>query len=197
MFLAEKGVHDIARVEIDLNAGQHREPAFLARNPLARVPVLELDDGRFLAESRAICTYLEALYPEPNLMGRDGEERAFIEMADRQVEFSIFVIGANYIRHTHPGLGHSSNHSFRISENRRARSCCTVCAGSTACLLRSLSSPANASRLPTSRRSVPSSSCAWSSSSRQMPAWPTLLAGVTVSPSAQVSQTGRRALELD
>jgi glutathione S-transferase len=104
MFLAEKGVHDIARVEVDLNAGQHREPAFLARNPLARVPVLELDDGRFLAESRAICTYLEALYPEPNLMGRDGEERAFIEMADRQVEFSVFAIGANYIRHTHPGL---------------------------------------------------------------------------------------------
>jgi len=104
MFLAEKGVHDITRVEIDLNAGHHKEPAFLARNPLARVPVLELDDGRFLAESRAICTYLEALYPEPNLMGRDGEERAFIEMADRQVEFSVFAIGANYIRHTHPGL---------------------------------------------------------------------------------------------
>ncbi|MBL8419327.1 MAG: glutathione S-transferase C-terminal domain-containing protein, partial [Dechloromonas sp.] len=41
---------------------------------------------------------------EPNLMGRDGEERAFIEMADRQVEFNLFAIGANYIRHTHPGL---------------------------------------------------------------------------------------------
>lgn len=104
MFLAEKGVHDIERHLLDLNAGQHREAAFLARNPLARVPVLELDDGRFLAESRAICTYLEVLYPEPNLMGRDGEERAFIEMADRQVEFNLFAIGANYIRHTHPGL---------------------------------------------------------------------------------------------
>jgi glutathione S-transferase len=104
MFLAEKGIHDIERHLVDLNAGQHREAAFLARNPLARVPVLELDDGRYLAESRAICTYLEFLYPEPNLMGRDGEERAFIEMADRQVEFNLFAIGANYIRHTHPGL---------------------------------------------------------------------------------------------
>ena len=104
MFLAEKGIHDIERHLVDLNAGQHKETEFLVRNPLARVPVLELDDGRFLAESRAICTYLEFLYPEPNLMGRNGEERAFIEMADRQVEFNIFAIGANHIRHTHPGL---------------------------------------------------------------------------------------------
>ena len=79
MFLAEKGIHDIERHLVDLNAGQHKEAAFLARNPLARVPVLELDDGRFLAESRAICTYLEFLYPEPNLMGRDGDERAFVD----------------------------------------------------------------------------------------------------------------------
>ncbi len=94
MFLAEKGIDDIERHLVDLNAGQHKEAAFLARNPLARVPVLELDDGRYLAESRAICTYLEFLHPEPNLMGRDGEERAFIEMADRQVEFNLFAAAA-------------------------------------------------------------------------------------------------------
>lgn len=104
MFIAEKGITGIERHVIDLNAGEHKTPAFLARNPLARVPVLELDDGRFLAESRAICTYLESRWPQPNLMGVDAEERAFIEMADRQVEFTLFVVGANHIRHTHPGL---------------------------------------------------------------------------------------------
>ena len=104
MFLAEKGVRDIERVPVDLNAGEHKKEGFLARNPLARVPLLELDDGRFLAESRAICTYLESLYPEPNLMGRDGEERAFIEMADRQIEFHLFASIANCFRHTHRGL---------------------------------------------------------------------------------------------
>lgn len=104
MFLAEKGVGDIQRVLVDLNAGEHRAAAFLARNPLATVPVLELDDGRCLAESRAICSYLETLYPEPNLMGANGEERAFIEMVDRQVEFQLFTRIANCIRHTHPGL---------------------------------------------------------------------------------------------
>jgi glutathione S-transferase len=104
MFLADKGIEGLERVEVDLNAGAHRAPAFLALNPMARVPVLELDDGRFLAESRAICTYLEGLHPEPNLMGRNPEERAFIEMADRQVEFHLLMTIANAVRHTHPGL---------------------------------------------------------------------------------------------
>ena len=71
---------------------------------MAKVPALELDDGRVLTETRAICTYLEGLYPQPNLMGVDSEERAFIEMTDRRVEFYLFGGFANCIRHTHPGL---------------------------------------------------------------------------------------------
>ncbi len=112
MFLAEKGIEDIERQLLDLNAGEHRVAAFTARNPLARVPVLELDDGRFLAESRAICSYLESLYPEPNLMGATAEERAFIEMADRQVEFHLLALIANCVRHTHPGLATLENPQF-------------------------------------------------------------------------------------
>ncbi len=104
IFLAEKGLVDIERVRLDLNAGEHRTAAFLARNPLATVPLLELDDGRYLAESRAICSYLEACHPEPNLMGRDGAERAFVEMIDRQIEFHFFLRIAHCARHTHPGL---------------------------------------------------------------------------------------------
>jgi glutathione S-transferase len=104
MFIAEKGIDGIERVVYDLNRLEHRGAAFRAVNPLARVPVLELDDGRFLAETRAICSYLESLQPEPNLMGRDATERAFIEMADRQVEFHLLAAIANCVRHTHPGL---------------------------------------------------------------------------------------------
>jgi glutathione S-transferase len=70
-------------VLIDLNA-RAQGRAYRAKNPLARVPALELDDGRVLCETRAICTYLEGLVPEPNLMGEGFEERAFIEMADRR-----------------------------------------------------------------------------------------------------------------
>jgi glutathione S-transferase len=46
------------RVELDLFAGETRTPEHFARNPDGRIPVLELDDGRFLAESGAILLYL-------------------------------------------------------------------------------------------------------------------------------------------
>jgi len=104
MFIAEKGIAGIEMVVLDLNAGEHRSKDYLAKNPMGRVPALELDDGRVLSETRAICTYLEGLHPEPNLMGMDFEERAFIEMADRRAELHLFLGIANVVRHTHPGL---------------------------------------------------------------------------------------------
>lgn len=104
MFMAAKGIDGIALVDVDLNAGGHRSAEFTALSPLARVPVLVLDDGRALSETRAICTYLEGLYPEPNLMGIDPTERAFIEMADRRMELHLMLETALCVRHTHPGL---------------------------------------------------------------------------------------------
>ena len=104
MFLMEKNITGLEMVHVDLNQGEHRSAAYLTKSPLAKVPALELDDGRVLTETRAICTYLEGLYPEPNLMGRDFDERAFIEMADRRIELYLFYGFANCIRHTHPGL---------------------------------------------------------------------------------------------
>lgn len=104
MFLVEKAIEGLELVNIDLNAQEHKQAAYLAKSPLARVPALELDDGRVLTETRAICTYLEGLRPEPNLMGRDAPERAFIEMADRRMEWYLMLPLANAIRHTHPGL---------------------------------------------------------------------------------------------
>ncbi len=104
MFMAEKNITQISLVEVDLNALEHKGEVYRAKSPLAKVPALELDDGRVLTETRAICTYLEGLYPEPNLMGDGFEERAFIEMADRRVEWSLLLGIANSVRHTHPGL---------------------------------------------------------------------------------------------
>lgn len=104
MFIAEKGITGIEQVPIDLRANEHKTEEFLTRSPLSKLPVLELDDGRALSETRAICTYLEGRFPGPNLMGADFEERAFIEMADRQMECYLFGAITNCIRHTHPGL---------------------------------------------------------------------------------------------
>jgi len=104
MFIAEKGIEGIETVMIDLVKGEHRSEDYLAKNPLGRVPALELDDGRVLSEARAICTYLEGLHPEPNLMGVDFDERAFIEMADRRMELHLLLETATAARHTHPAL---------------------------------------------------------------------------------------------
>ena len=108
MFLAEKGIDlaaaGIELVNVDLNAQEHKSAAFRAKSPLARIPALEFDDGRVLTETRAICTWIEGQHPEPNLMGVDATERAFIEMADRRVEWYFLLPIANCVRHTHPGL---------------------------------------------------------------------------------------------
>jgi glutathione S-transferase len=104
MFMAEKGITDVEFLNVDILTGEQRSESFLAKNPLGRVPVLELDDGRTLSETRAICTYLEGLRPEPNLMGEGYEERAFIEMADRRMELMLCLQIFNAARHTHPAL---------------------------------------------------------------------------------------------
>ena len=112
MFMAEKHITGLEVINVDLNQGEHRAQTFLTKSPLAKVPALELDDGRVLTETRAICTWLEGHYPEPNLMGRDADERAFIEMADRRVELYLMAGLAHWIRHCHPGLAPLENPQF-------------------------------------------------------------------------------------
>ncbi len=54
-------------VSVDIMKGESRTPEFLARNPHGQVPTIELDDGRYLAQSNAIIRYLardSALLPE-------------------------------------------------------------------------------------------------------------------------------------
>ncbi len=79
IFLAEKGI-SIERREVDAAGGANATQDFLRLNPLGKLPVLELDDGTSIAESLAICRYLEALNPDPALMGRTPREVADIEM---------------------------------------------------------------------------------------------------------------------
>ena len=70
IFAAEKGLQfDV--VNVDLRGGETKTRAFLSKNPSGKIPVLELDDGTCIPETVAICRYLEALAPKPNLFGRD------------------------------------------------------------------------------------------------------------------------------
>ncbi len=103
IFLAEKGF-EIPRVDVDLIAGEHKKPGYLDKTGVPQVPALELDDGTVLTESVAICRYIEALKPEPNMFGRDPMEQVRIEMWQRRVEFRLFATVAACFRHTNPHL---------------------------------------------------------------------------------------------
>lgn len=103
IFLAEKGI-EIEHVPISLMDGAHRDPAYLDKVGSPQVPALELADGTVLVEVPAICRYLEALHPEPNLLGRDAREMAEIEMWQRRVELRLMATVAAAFRHTNPRM---------------------------------------------------------------------------------------------
>lgn len=88
MFIAEKGI-DIPTETIDIMTGENRREAYLAKNPTGGTPLLELDDGSFLAESIAICEYLEELHPAPALIGSTPEERAETRMWVRRIDLGF------------------------------------------------------------------------------------------------------------
>ena len=90
VFMAEKGI-ECERVSVDIRSGENIQSEYLSKNPAGRVPVLELDDGSYISESMAICRYLEAIEPEPNLFGLDAIEIANVEMWQRRVELNLFL----------------------------------------------------------------------------------------------------------
>jgi glutathione S-transferase len=87
-FMLEKGL-ELDRQHVDIFALENRREPYLSRNPSGQTPLLELDDGRCLAETGAICEYLEEKHPQPPLIGTTAEERAETRMWWRRVEINI------------------------------------------------------------------------------------------------------------
>ncbi|MEP0070294.1 glutathione S-transferase family protein [Pyruvatibacter sp.] len=88
IFLHEKGI-EAEYEQIDIRKREGRTEAFLEKNPLGGIPVLELDDGTHISESVAICRYFEALHPDPNLFGATPSEIAEIDMWLRRIEMYL------------------------------------------------------------------------------------------------------------
>ncbi|WP_026376703.1 glutathione S-transferase family protein [Aestuariibacter salexigens] len=99
IFLAEKGI-DMEYVQVDLAKGENLSPEMRAKNPIGKIPILELDDGTCVSESDAICTYFEALHPQPSLMGTLPLEKAIISQWQRQVEMGLFMQVGMCFQHT-------------------------------------------------------------------------------------------------
>ena len=72
--LQELGV-SFEAVTVNLVAGEHRDPRFLAINPAGKLPVL-VDGDMVLTESVAIVLYLAEKYPERGLIPADPGQRA-------------------------------------------------------------------------------------------------------------------------
>lgn len=105
IFLAEKGI-EVERRQLDIMAEEHRQPDIAKLNPFTRLPILELDDGRVLCESLAICRYFEALQPTPPLFGTDAFDQGQVEMWQRRVEQMLFMPVSYAFRHSHPRMAH-------------------------------------------------------------------------------------------
>lgn len=101
VFLAEKGI-EVPTETLNVREGaQYAEP-FATMNPFHCVPFLELDDGTVIAESLAICRYLEALHPQPPLFGATPEAAAAIEMWTRRFELDAFAPMLHAVRNHLP-----------------------------------------------------------------------------------------------
>lgn len=105
IFLAEKGLQ-VPFEELDLMKGALTTPEFVKLNWFQRVPVLILDDGTPIAETMAICRYVEETQPEPALLGKGALGRAMVEMWNRRMELGLFLSVAQAFRHLHPAMGH-------------------------------------------------------------------------------------------
>jgi glutathione S-transferase len=104
--LAEKGIEQLFEfIPVDLIAAEHKQPAFLAKNPSGVVPVLELDDGTHIAECVAITEYLDNLDGNPVLTGKTAREKAVVHMMQKRADdWMIDGIGI-YFHYATPGLG--------------------------------------------------------------------------------------------
>jgi glutathione S-transferase len=120
--MAEKGITDVEIVEIDIMSGDHKTAEYRARVGVPHVPALELPDGVTISESIAICRYLEAMHPEPNLFGHDAREQAIVEMWTRRCEFYLANPLMLNVRHSHPALAAlEARQSPHVADyNRRA-----------------------------------------------------------------------------
>ena len=103
ILLAEKGVaHET--VQVDLRGGAQFDEAFRRINPQCTVPALQTVEGALLTDNAAIAAYLEALRPEPALLGRSPLEKAQIASWNWRMEFEGLLAIAEALRNASPGM---------------------------------------------------------------------------------------------
>lgn len=87
LFIHEKGITDsFDEVVYDMSPGDdQRKWPHLKMNPWGETPTLELPEGGFLAETRAIARYLDQSLPGRKVMGDDALAQGLDSMWDDRI----------------------------------------------------------------------------------------------------------------
>lgn len=103
ILLAEKGIaHET--VQVDLVRGEQLGAAYREINPQCTVPALRTEEDGLLTDNAAIAAWLEARYPEPQLLGRTPAEKAEIASWNWRVEFEGLLAIAETLRNGSPAM---------------------------------------------------------------------------------------------
>lgn len=104
--VAELGLAtQISYTSVDLWKGEHKGAEFLAKNYSGTLPVLQIEDGTYLAECTAITEYLDALGSAPQLTGTTPREKGMIHMLNKRAEIEFLDAISIYFHHATAGLG--------------------------------------------------------------------------------------------
>jgi len=107
IFMAEKGI-EMELEQVDLMTKAQFDPAFVAKNPMCDVPMLELDDGTCISQTAAVCYTLEALYPETPLLGETPAQKGQVAMWHHICFNNGLYAVAEAFRNSTPGFkGHA------------------------------------------------------------------------------------------
>jgi len=115
--LLEKGVP----FEEDATCAPSQKDEVLARSPLGKVPWLELENGRRLAESQVIAEYLEEAYPEKPLLPRDPFERAKVRELITFIEWYAEMVARRLYGQAFFGKGPVSDASKQAVETELSK----------------------------------------------------------------------------
>jgi glutathione S-transferase len=103
MFISEKRL-DIPTVQVDLRNREQLSDEFRKINPRCTVPALKLPDDTVLCDNASIARYLEAIRPEPPLLGRDPVEKALVAEWNAIIEGEGLLAIAEVVRNSLPGM---------------------------------------------------------------------------------------------
>jgi len=103
ILLAEKAIaHET--VNVDLRSGEQMSESYRLINPQCTVPALRTEDGVVLTDNAAIAAYLEALKPEPPLLGITALEKAEVASWNWRAEFEGLMSVAEALRNGSPSM---------------------------------------------------------------------------------------------